>query len=113
MRDPDRPRSRAVAVLTAFTDGLLAIVGVVIGNPLVLIAVMVAVPIWVVTVAPLWLLRLVTRGRFRLTLPAFMAYAAQLVTTALSRTILRRLHAGNLEEWPWDEPPRRLRDGLI
>jgi hypothetical protein len=42
-----------------------------------------------------------------------MAYAAQIVTTAFSRTVLRKVHAGNLEEWPWNEPPRRLRAGLL
>lgn len=100
-------------ILTGIFDGLVTFAGVVLGHALVFIAVLISVPIWVVAVVPLLLFRLVTRRRFPLTLPAFAAYAAQLVTTTISRTVLRRFHTGNLEEWPWNEPPRRLRDGLM
>ena len=99
--------------LSRLAHGLALTVVIYIGLALVHLASLVAIPVWAVLVAPLGLFRLATRRPMRLTLPYFMAYAAQLVTTALSRTVLRRLHAGNLEEWPWNEPPRRLRDGLI
>ena len=89
------------------------LVWVVVGESLVLLSAVAAVPVWCVAVLPLCLVRLVTRRRLRLTLPAFMAWGAQLMTTALSRTVLRRFHDGNLEPWPWHEPPRRLRDGLV
>lgn len=99
--------------LSRLAYGLGLAVVIVIGLSLVNLAALVAIPVWLVLIVPLGLVRLATRRQIRLTLPYFMAYGAQLVTTALSRTVLRRLHAGNLEEWPWNQPPRRLRDGLI
>lgn len=99
--------------LSRLAYGLGLAVVIVIGLSLVNLAALVAIPVWLVLIVPLGLVRLATRRPIRLTLPYFMAYGAQLVTTALSRTVLRRLHAGNLEEWPWNQPPRRLRDGLI
>lgn len=107
------PVRRAATLVATIAAEAWFLVWVIVGEALVLLCAVAAVPVWCVAVLPLWLVRLVTHRRLRLTLPAFMAFAAQLMTTALSRTVLRRHHAGNLEQWPWREPPRRLRDGLV
>ena len=107
------PMRRVTRLVGSIAAEAWFLVWVVVGDALVLLCVVAAVPVWCVAVLPLWLVRLVSGRQFRLTLPAFMAWAAQLMTTALSRTVLRRSHAGNLEQWPLQEPPRRLRDGLV